>query len=558
MTKILSRLKMRTKILFITISGVLIVAILLYALFYLTNKRMLEDKINVISDEAVEQARVYMDSEFGHLIQLIHGGIIGHDINISISNYLEEQDAISYSNIQEMLTQFVVQSNLLYSAQLVIEDTIISNLSKKVSYDIYPLLDNVPDNGSLYFHDTVIIDQDGHLLLPLIFEFSILSAANGALPPQTVYCVFNLRYDFLLDILGDLESNIFGVVRLLNTQGEPLYQDNIQVQDYDYVQFAELEISGWSIQTLQSDEILFSEFYEMQRFVQYLFAVMLALYILFIFYVVRNITTPLNQITAMAERMQHQDYSTKLAVQGKDEIAKLGNTFVQLQDELILYNQIVEEDKIRIKQEEAEKRHIEMRLLQEQMNPHFLYNTLDSIYWYSLGGESKEVCSAIVNLSQMLRISLSKGDEFISLEHEVQHLESYLIIQKQVFGDKFNYEICFDKELRTEKIIKIILQPLVENSIIHGFADFEQDGMIWVNIFCEEDTLVLQVLDNGVGFENTVNKIGKKYNGSGFALDTLKKRLELHYHNNAYVKHMRTQDDLTLVEIRIKNRGAHA
>lgn len=170
------------------------------------------------------------------------------------------------------------------------------------------------------------------------------------------------------------------------------------------------------------------------------------------------------------------------------------------------------------------ERKAEIRALQSQINPHFLYNTLDTIQWKALDYNAYEIAEMIQKLSQVFRISLSDGKEYIPVEQEIKHVQSYLDIQKIRYKDQFDYTLTVDKDAESLIIPKLIIQPLVENSIYHGIKGMEEKGLIDISIRLVDERIVIIVADNGKGMD-------KK------ALDHLKNDLTSHAETEHYGLH---------------------
>ena len=139
--------------------------------------------------------------------------------------------------------------------------------------------------------------------------------------------------------------------------------------------------------------------------------------------------------------------------------------------------------------------------MQEQINPHFLYNTLDTIVWLIEGNNSERAVNMVVSLSEFFRLVLSKGKEYITIQEEELHIKSYLEIQQVRYQDILDYEIHIDPALYQYKILKLTLQPLVENSLYHGIKYKRARGLISVNGSLKGEKVFLEVRDNGVGME---------------------------------------------------------
>lgn len=188
--------------------------------------------------------------------------------------------------------------------------------------------------------------------------------------------------------------------------------------------------------------------------------------------------------------------------------------------------------------EQEEKRKNELKALQSQINPHFLYNTLDSIIWMAESGKDQEVVLMTSALGKLLRQSISNEAEKVSIETEISYTRSYLTIQKMRYKDQLEYEIDIDEDIMKKEIVKLVIQPLVENSIYHGIKYLDGKGMIWITGGIVGDDIVLSVRDNGVGigkdtitkiFEGEMEKKSEGRNRNHVGIYNVHNRLQLHY-----------------------------
>lgn len=177
----------------------------------------------------------------------------------------------------------------------------------------------------------------------------------------------------------------------------------------------------------------------------------------------------------------------------------------------------------------------ELSALHSQINPHFLYNTLDTIVWMAEFGDSKQVIAVTKALAQFFRLSLNQGRDMVSLMDELAHVTEYLFIQKARYGEQLDYELDWrqlpDEPKRLE-VPKIILQPIVENAIYHGIRELDHPGKVWITAERDADRLVLTVKDNGVGFSPDApskDVSNNKVRLGGVGLDNVNKRLKLYY-----------------------------
>ena len=190
----------------------------------------------------------------------------------------------------------------------------------------------------------------------------------------------------------------------------------------------------------------------------------------------------------------------------------------------------------KIKEDEQKMRQLDLRLLQEQINPHFLYNTLDTIVWLIEGDKADEAVNMVVTLSDFFRLVLSRGKEFISLSEEKQHISSYLEIQEVRYRDILEYQIEIDPALYQYEIPKLTLQPLVENALYHGIKYKRARGCIYVRGEKNGDVLVLTVSDNGIGMEaGELRQLQKEIRRpcreteKGFGLANVNERIRMYF-----------------------------
>lgn len=207
------------------------------------------------------------------------------------------------------------------------------------------------------------------------------------------------------------------------------------------------------------------------------------------------------------------------------------------------------------KEDEKAKRKSELRALQAQINPHFLYNTLDSIIWMSESGENTEVVKMTSALSKLLRKSISNQKEIVTVEEEVEYVSEYLKIQQMRYRDKLSYEINVEPEVLHHSIMKLVLQPLVENAIYHGIKEKEGMGRILITGVREDDVIRLQVYDDGLGMdEESLAAVlsGKKQGSAGrVGVHNVNSRLKLHYGEEYGLTYFSKQNVGTTVTITI-------
>ena len=238
-----------------------------------------------------------------------------------------------------------------------------------------------------------------------------------------------------------------------------------------------------------------------------------------------NVLRPLKNIRLQMKKVENEDFDVEVKFRGNDEIAMLGRSFTKMSAKLKgLINQVY---MTKIKQKEAE-----LSALQTQINPHFLYNTLDTIYWMCRMEKAFETSKLIEALAKLFRLSLNSGKELILLRDEVDHLKNYLIIQNKRYGDAINFTLEVEEDLLTSTVVKLVLQPLVENAIIHGIEQNEGKGNIVVTIKRVSENIIYEIRDDGKGVDvNEINQLLTAIGDSnrGFGIKNINDRLKLYF-----------------------------
>lgn len=207
-----------------------------------------------------------------------------------------------------------------------------------------------------------------------------------------------------------------------------------------------------------------------------------------------------------------------------------------------------------VREEEVNLRKTELKALQAQINPHFLYNTLDSIAWMCEQGRNADAVNMVHALAKLFRISISKGHELIPIAKEIEHAESYLQIQKYRYKNRFTYHFHVDSSCLEYLCNKITIQPFLENAINHGLDLMVDEGRIDVSVFQEGDDILFHVEDNGVGMSqeqiDAIMAQGPKEHG-GIGIRNVNDRLQIYFGKEYGVKISSQLDMGTCVEIRM-------
>lgn len=268
-----------------------------------------------------------------------------------------------------------------------------------------------------------------------------------------------------------------------------------------------------------------------------------------IWFVLRLWIKPLQNLQAVILKIGSGDSHLRAEAKGSPELVDLAQQFNRMLDQI---QQLMEA----VKEEEQNVRRYELQALSSQINPHFLYNTLDTIVWMAEFNDSKRVVQVTKSLAKYFRLALNQGHEQIALKDELDHVRQYLFIQKQRYGDKLQYEIEEDPAFADYQLPKLVLQPLVENAIYHGIKEKPEGGKIWLAVQEAGQQLVISIRDNGVGFQaqeetsQTLVKLG------GVGLKNVDQRLRLHFGDRYRMEIISQPDQFTEIRLYLPKEGS--
>lgn len=320
---------------------------------------------------------------------------------------------------------------------------------------------------------------------------------------------------------------------LVDSEGYFTYASQASNQ---FIVFNTLDISGWKV----VGEVPYSEIMKQANDIRSLILISAAASILFAitlyYFLSARLIRPIRHLKETMRLAARGDLDVKVINEGTDEIADLGVSFnIMLKKIKMLLAKSIEE------QEQLKK--AELRTMQEQINPHFLYNTLDTIVWMAEAKKSKGVIDMTKALSHFFRLTLSKGKDRVSLKDEIEHIRNYLMIQKIRYRDILDFEFSINEHILQHTILKLSLQPLVENAIYHGIKNKRGQGLIQIiGDFDHAGHIVIQIIDDGVGMSpDKLADLQAKLNvedgpsteldeqEGGFGLSNVHQRIRLNY-----------------------------
>jgi len=318
------------------------------------------------------------------------------------------------------------------------------------------------------------------------------------------------------------------------------YENNDEILKHNYGSFLQnyngekrlvtiktVNYTGWKIVGISYMDELIATKKDINSYVWYTVICGIIFIIAIFAFISAKISQPIKELKKSMKLVEEGNFDINIDVKGEDEVVQLSKTFnimVSKIRELVNQNML----------EQEAKRKSELNALQAQINPHFLYNTLDSVVWMAENGKSQDVITMVTALARLFRISISRGKNIISVEQELEHARNYMIIQKIRYKNKFHFEIDAPPEVLGYSTLKLILQPIIENAIYHGIEYMVDEGLIKISVKIEEDKLVYTISDNGLGMkqevlENILSYESKNIGGSGVGVKNVHERIQLSF-----------------------------
>ncbi len=396
---------------------------------------------------------------------------------------------------------------------------------------------------------TAPLEQGGEAAwVSLDLSFSNISShINNVGIGQRGYC-------FLMDRMGNImyhpqQQLLYAGLKSEDTAALAALEDGTYVEDTVIYAVTSVEDSSWRVVGVSFvDELVNRSVREMIGISAGLAGLVLAAALLTSWILSRMLSRPLWGLASAMERFERDaDHFSYRPVRGTREVRELSQSFGHM---VLRIQQLMST----VRQEEINLRKTELKALQAQINPHFLYNTLDSIAWMCERGRNADAVNMVHALARLFRISISRGHELIPIAKEIEHAESYLQIQKYRYKNQFTYEFDVDPECLDYYCNKITLQPIIENSINHGLDLLVEEGRIQVEVLQDGDDILFRVRDNGVGMsQEQVDAILEQdpEDRTGIGIRNVNDRLRI-YFGAPYGLNITSELDVgTCVEIRM-------
>ena len=376
----------------------------------------------------------------------------------------------------------------------------------------------------------------------------------GGSTEQAVLLI-EMAYQGLEEVLDEVTLGNGGYIYLMDSKGEIIWhpkfeliasgrvkENNLVAAGYDdgsreevfngtrqTVVTKTVGYTGWKLVGVIKGTGISLNMLKTRLFIVFVILLIIFIVILINSYISFRVTNPIRELEKSVKALEEGNLDADIYMGGSYEVQHLGKS---VQDMKFRIKGLMQD----IVNEHEEKRKSEFDSLQAQINPHFLYNTLDIIVWQIENEKQSEAVHTVTALARFFRLSLGKGKNIVTVKDEIDHVKNYLMIQHMRFKNKFDYEFDIAEDVLELPSLKLMLQPLVENAIYHGMEFMDGDGMITVKAWRKEDELYLSVADNGLGMtEDKVEMIltGKSTSGngrgSGIGVKNVNERIKLYF-----------------------------
>ena len=524
--------------------------------------------------------------------------------SINLENYLRSMrlisDSMYYSGIKESdlsVDTLDTQMNLLYEAN---KDNLISiscytkEGERVASVPFVTVKDSDVITSQDWFAEALAEPENFHFSTPHVqnqfdsstyryyWVVSLSRAVELTMNGHTTQgvLVIDMNYSSIEHLFEKLNKEMKSeYVYLCNSNGEIIYhpkqnllyaglaeENNSEAANYSdgaskerfqgedrRVNVKTVGYTGWKIVAVRPDSEIGVGFSETKYFVIIIVCIVVLAMIIVNNLISLNVTRPLERLTKSVKVRDNGLLDENIYVGGSNEVRYLGKTLKDAADKMrALLDDFMEEEKA--------KRRTELDALQSQINPHFLYNTLDSIVWMIEADNNKDAVFMIKELASLFRISLSRGKTIIRVEDEFRHAQNYMNIQRVRYKNKFKVTFDMDEDIANACIVKLVIQPILENAIEYGVSSMDDEGEILVHGYRQGDEVFIEVKDNGIGMPEEVskrllieeNRVQTK--GSGVGLINVHKRIQLRFGEEYGLRIKSEPDQGTAVVIHLPYR----
>lgn len=555
MKKIFKKIEFKISACFFVIS-ILIISLMLFSWYKQSSSKLMTYEKEETSQE-VKNASIYVAS------YLEKNKNLASLLAMSAESQNIMDDKTDFKNLKDIIKVSEKSDEFIKKIFLVSENgNIISN--EKVS------LETNKDMKNISWYKKLI--NSNNMAFASKADFSKISSDSSkniiSIPKEIKdknnkrlgFVVINLSYKFLEDFLSTINFGKDGYVFILSSEEELLFKSK-NMEDFgkkDYEKLLKKRMKPEKMDFVSSNVFIPNTQWKLvgisfsnaisnlkKQLIESSLILALIVFILTLLvsiFVSKKISKPIIYLIGEIKKTDKKLYKIKSLPQASSEIQILTKEYNNLIDRIFVLTEDIEK-------KEEQKRTYQVKALQSQINPHFLYNTLDTILWLVEFGENEKAIKVTKNLGMLLRNSLNIDEDFVKLDKEIEHAKNYLDIQKIRYDNKFTYEFIKKIETSSLYVPKLILQPIIENAIYHGIREKKSKSYIKIIVEKNPEYLIIKIIDNGLGPKEKKENIPTKLGGIG--MENVNNRIKLLCGEKYNLKMQREKDE-TIVTYKLK------
>ena len=577
MKKVVNNLRFRSKIIWLFGIMFFFATAISGLSYYRYTSNDIEENFRVGAEDVLVQIADTLGMRLGVINQRAKGMLTNYTFMVTLSDYLNNPNDINLvkalGTIPDFMKDFETGESLIHSTYIYTDKGSFDNFVRMRNWNFDfkesafgKSYEENPGKSIRWFPVwTDEIFQDNDQVIPIVWQFSVQNYVGMEylviqLKKTELERLLKGKYEFfdkilILDEGGNVLIGSAGIDprELMKLSEAKEAGSNVITSDYRHdgdtylVTYESLKENGWQIYGLKSRQSLLGSLKNLRNVIYEIMGIVFLAAVAAILLLSHQLTNSLRKLEKRMSCVEKGDLSVRFFYPYKDEIGSLAKTFNYMIGEIESLVQKQEETIEELKRErdyvsevQKQKRKAELKALQAQINPHFLYNTLNAITWQAADQGAEEISILSNSLGKFFRISLSKGAEVITLGEELEHVKSYLEIQSIRYHSRLSYEIEVDESWLDIRMIKLVLQPLAENSIYHGIKEKQGAGRIKIygerQSSFEEEVLELSVWDDGAGIPpeklelmNETLERGETDSKAGYGIYNVNERIRLFY-----------------------------
>lgn len=578
----------KIKLLVTVVAGIL----LFFVVIFFNNRyavRLIEDRLDTITDNMTDLSREYMELRIRKSNNISSNVALNDEVVLLSSSYLAESDSFkSLHDVKSSVAKFLIRTaesndeiDSIYLYYTTRRNLISSN--GEIFRSNEPEIRDWVEQNTGWSSDLKLFDYysgiDDRSYLSMMYRID--NQNNEIRTP--VYLGVNYDKNAIYDFLGKIKLtqnslaaliNFSDDIFILNSEPETVVDFKTKVKDNSGLLKAEdkipVELQGLGKVYLKYTPLVMGEggivhiipeddLRPFKKNLQPLFmavAIFLSLaFIMILWSIIHyDIVKPTEKLIKHMKKLESGRFSDKIDEVRKDEFGSVFAAYNNMSEQI---ENLIQE----LYQEKLVKREMELKILQEKINPHFLYNTLDTINWIAKEHNVDDISKMVISLSTMYRKTFNKGRDLISIKDVMTSIACYLDIQQIRYGDAFDYSINCDDETESLEILNLIIQTLVENAIVHGIDNIDGKGQIEISAKKSGEYLTVTVTDNGIGMKTeklqliraSINSLDME---SESGLRNVQKRIKLYYGNKYGIELFSNEGEGTKIRVTIPAREA--